>query len=221
MARPLRRHPQSETRPQGGVTARILAGLVPHSGRYVPGALFLIAVNYRCVESRSRNATCVGADRSGEPPPEHNVGMGLTLPRRLWTVLEPIHAVVYFAAQARSAFEDAGYRGFWRGYFAGRAAPLGPVGAEPVTAMFYGFAPRMVARALPGVWELGGPATALEARCAGAVAALTQVFASRSVPADDEALAVVLVALRRAVDSADPGGRPLGAANAGLPWPQE
>jgi len=79
----------------------------------------------------------------------------------------------------------------------------------------------MVARALPAVWELGGPATALKARRAGAAAALTHVFASRSVPADDEALTAVLAALRRAVDTADLGGRPLGAANAGLPWPQE
>lgn len=147
--------------------------------------------------------------------------MAFTLPRRLWTVLEPIHAVTYFAPQARLAFEDAGYRGFWRGYFAGRAAPLGPVGAEPVTAMFYGFAPRMVTRALPGVWQLGGPTAALKARRTGAVAALSQAFAARSVPADDESLGLVLAALRRAVDTADLGGRPLGAANAGLSWPQE
>jgi hypothetical protein len=147
--------------------------------------------------------------------------MSLTLPRRLWTVLEPIHAVTYFAAEARAAFEDAGYRGFWRGYFAGRAAPLGPVGAEPVIATFYGFAPRMVARALPGVWELGGPATALEVRRAGAIAVLSEVFAAASVPADDAALRGVITALRRAVDDADVGGRPLGAANAALPWPRE
>ena len=147
--------------------------------------------------------------------------MSFTLPRRLWTVLEPIHAVTYFAPQARSAFEEAGYRGFWRGYFAGRAAPLGPVGAEPVTAMFYGFAPRMVARALPGIWASAGPRTALEARSAGAVAALTHAFAVRPVPADDEALGEVLAVLRRAVEAADLGGRPLGAANAALSWPPE
>ncbi len=46
--------------------------------------------------------------------------------RRMWTLFEPVHAVTYFAADARSAYEQAGLRGFWRGYFAGRAAPLGP-----------------------------------------------------------------------------------------------
>ena len=48
-------------------------------------------------------------------------------------VLEPHHAVVYFSPQTRQAMEDAGLRGFWRGYFAGRAAPMGSVGAGPVS----------------------------------------------------------------------------------------
>ena len=45
--------------------------------------------------------------------------------RAMWTLFEPIHAVAYFAPEARSALERAGLRGFWRGHFAGRAAPLG------------------------------------------------------------------------------------------------
>lgn len=147
--------------------------------------------------------------------------MTMPLPRRLWTLFEPLHAVTYFAGHSRQAFEDAGYRGFWRGYFAGRAAPLGPVGAAPVTALFYGFAPRMVARALPSVWDLAPPAAALEARRSGAVAALRHAFTAGSVAADDDRLAVVTGLLRRAVDAADPGGRPLGAANAALPWPDD
>jgi hypothetical protein len=50
--------------------------------------------------------------------------------RSLWHVLEPYHALTYFAPEARRAFEDAGLRGFWRGYFAGRVAPLGMVGGR-------------------------------------------------------------------------------------------
>jgi hypothetical protein len=46
----------------------------------------------------------------------------------MWTLFEPIHAVTYFTPEARSAYERAGLRGFWRGYFAGRAAPLGAAG---------------------------------------------------------------------------------------------
>src|SRR5215471_2268722 len=92
--------------------------------------------------------------------------------RAMWTLFEPIHAVTYFAPEARGAFEEAGLRGFWRGYFAGRAAPLGPAGAAVVTASFFNFAPPMVARALPAVWDLITPQDALAARSAGAVAAL-------------------------------------------------
>lgn len=43
--------------------------------------------------------------------------------RRMWTLFEPVHVVTYFSAEALSAFTGAGLRGFWRGYFAGRAAP--------------------------------------------------------------------------------------------------
>src|SRR5258708_29012057 len=96
--------------------------------------------------------------------------------RRMWTLSEPVHMVTYFSAEARSAFTDAGLRGFWRGYFAGRAAPLGPVGAAPVTASFFNFAPAMVARALPGVWKLITPEDALAVRSAGAVAALRRLL---------------------------------------------
>ena len=67
----------------------------------------------------------------------------------MWTLFEPVHAVTYFAPEARSAFEEAGLRGFWRGYFAGRAAPLAPVNAAVVGASFFNFSPTMVARAIP------------------------------------------------------------------------
>jgi hypothetical protein len=92
--------------------------------------------------------------------------------RRLWSLFEPVHAVVYFAPQAGAAFEAAGLRGFWRRYFAGRTAPLGAVGPGPVTAAFFGFAPGMVARALPDIWTRISPQAALAARADGARAAL-------------------------------------------------
>src|SRR5690606_19517955 len=84
-------------------------------------------------------------------------------PRRTWRAVERVHAVVYFAPEVRAALEDAGLRGFWRGYFAARAAPLGPVGAEVVAAVTFGFAPEMVARAVPDVWTRAAPPAALAA----------------------------------------------------------
>jgi hypothetical protein len=132
----------------------------------------------------------------------------------MWTLFEPIHAVTYFAPEARGAFEDAGLRGFWRGYFAGRAAPLGPAGAAVVTASFFNFAPTFVARAIPAVWDLITPEDALRARRAGAEAALRGLLAGRE---PEVALAGDL--LWRAIGELDFSGRVLAAANAALPVP--
>src|SRR6202451_2367254 len=71
------------------------------------------------------------------------------LARRLWSRLEPIHVVTYFSPEARAALSGAGYKGFWMGYFAGRAAPMGPVGAEIVLAAFYNFSISHVRSAIP------------------------------------------------------------------------
>ena len=46
--------------------------------------------------------------------------------RRLWKAAETVHAVTYFSEESMAAARDLGYRGFWMGYFAFRAAPLGP-----------------------------------------------------------------------------------------------
>ncbi|WP_238015923.1 hypothetical protein KZZ52_10470 [Dactylosporangium sp. AC04546] len=134
--------------------------------------------------------------------------------RRMWSLFEPVHAVTYFAGDALGAFEEAGLRGFWRGYFAGRSAPLGPVGAGPVIAAFYGFAPRMVTRALPDVWTRITPEAALEARRIGSRRTLAKALEDLDV---SEAAAL----LRRAAESVEVTGRVLGAANAALPWPED
>src|ERR687897_117690 len=133
----------------------------------------------------------------------------------MWTLFEPVHAVTYFAPQARAAFEAANLRGFWRGYFAGRAAPLGAVGPPPVTATFFSFAPRMVQRALPDVWTRADPATALLARLDGARASLAALVGESAEVAEAAEL------LRDAADGLPPVGRPLAAANAALPWPDD
>jgi hypothetical protein len=134
----------------------------------------------------------------------------------MWTLFEPVHLVTYFTPEGRAAFEEAGLHGFWRGYFAGRSAPLGPVGAAPVVAVFFGFAPAMVARALPDVWQRASPEESLAARERGAVAALTRLTAD--IPAEQVAEAADL--LEAATDQLGPAGRVLGAANLALPRPR-
>lgn len=132
----------------------------------------------------------------------------------MWTLFEPLHAVSYFAPESQDALQAAGLRGFWRGYFAGRAAPLGPVASAPVYATFYGFARRTVDRALPAVWSLASPQATLDARAAGARAALSRLLGSAE-------LAEPARLCRAAAQAAPLAGRPLGAANAALPWPDE
>jgi hypothetical protein len=134
----------------------------------------------------------------------------------MWTLFEPIHAVTYFTPEARSAYERAGLRGFWRGYFAGRAAPLGAVGTPVVTASFFNFAPAFVARAIPGVWELITPEEALRVRLAGAADGLGRLLAGREAEA-----AAAAGLLWRAIGELDFSGRILASANAALPVPGE
>jgi hypothetical protein len=135
----------------------------------------------------------------------------------MWTLFEPVHAVTYFAPQARAAFETAGLRGFWRGYFAGRAAPLGAVGPGPVYATFFGFHPAMVRRALPDVWGRATPAAALAARLDGARRALAAVLSGVT----DEHLDEAATLSHRAAAGVEVAGRALAAANADLPWPDD
>lgn len=144
--------------------------------------------------------------------------MDASISRRLWQVAEPFHAVVYFSPQARQAMEDAGLRGFWRGYFAGRAAPLGRTPAPVVTATFFNFRPSMVERAIPALWDLVEPAAAAAARLAGADATLRDLLGA---DVDAPQLAEGADLARRATDACDPVGRALFAAHLDLPWPDE
>jgi hypothetical protein len=132
--------------------------------------------------------------------------------RAMWTMFEPVHDVTYFAPEALSAFTEAGLRGFWRGYFAGRAAPFGRTGAAVVAASFFNFAPSFVARAVPGVWDIITPADAIAVREAGAAAALRRLLGGREAEA-----AKAADLLWRAVADLDFAGRVLSAANAELP----
>lgn len=138
-----------------------------------------------------------------------------TLARRFFDRLEPVHAVTYFAPEARAALDGLGYRGFWMGYFAARSAPFGVVPPQVVTAAFYNFAPERVAKALPAAWEVAPPADALRVREESAVEALRRYGVG-----DDEVGAAADLAAK-AARSAPLDGRPLFGANLALDWPEE
>lgn len=135
--------------------------------------------------------------------------------RRLWSSLEPLHDVVYFAPAVRDAGKAIGLRGFWMTYFAFRAAPLGPVGPGAVVATFAGFEPSMVAKALPDAWARSTPAACLDARLQVSAAAL------REVGVDEPVCGSIAAELAAVLAAADGTGRPLYAANAALPLPAD
>jgi hypothetical protein len=140
------------------------------------------------------------------------------LARRLWLRLEAYHAVVYFAPEKKPAYDDAGLKGGWMGYFAARAAPLGAPSAELVTALFYNFHLRMVRRSIPDAWTFSTPERVLEARRRVVDGALRRLLGDGVA---SEALARAAAICTEAAESCDPAGRPMFAANAALDPPGE
>jgi hypothetical protein len=138
------------------------------------------------------------------------------LARRFFDRFEPVHAVTYFAPEARTALDGLGFRGYWMGYFAARSAPLGEVAPEVVTATFYNFSPDRVSKALPAAWTVATPEATLRAREESAMAALLRYGVIA-----DENLRVAAGLPPRAARGAPVDGRPLFAANLALPWPQD
>jgi hypothetical protein len=153
-----------------------------------------------------------------------------TLARKMWRTLEPYHGLVYFTPRATDAYAALGIHGR-DGYFASRAAAMGPVGAEVVVATFYNFDPQLVRAAIPAAWEVASPAALLDARRSAADLALLDARRSAAdlalrdalgdevVTGDDMRTAAGLA--RRATEGCAPHGRPLYAAHAALPWPDD
>ncbi|MER6990380.1 hypothetical protein ABT337_10575 [Saccharopolyspora hirsuta] len=134
--------------------------------------------------------------------------------RQMWWLLEPIHAVLYYAPVAFDHAQRLGYRveTRWPSYFAWRAAPLGAVDADTVTTAFYSFDPHMVAEHIPAAWNTATPQQILTAR----LSAIDHFY--RDTPAQ---LPQAAALARRAAEAADVHDRPLAAANTAQPWPDE
>ncbi|MFG2698425.1 hypothetical protein [Kitasatospora sp. NPDC048407] len=135
--------------------------------------------------------------------------------RALWRLYEPVYAVTFLQPESRAAFEAVGLDGSWRGYFAGRAAPLGAVDAPQVIAAFFSFSPTMVEQAVPDVWTHTSPEQALAARLQSSEAVLARLLE----PVKPEQIDAAATALDEAVAQLDCAGRVLAAANAALPRP--
>ncbi|MEU8889487.1 hypothetical protein [Streptomyces sp. NPDC048442] len=138
--------------------------------------------------------------------------------RQMWHLLEPLHAVLYFAP---AAADEAAALGFptdtrWPSYFPYRAAPLGPVRPEQIASAFYSFSPRTVERYAASAWESASPADVLAARYRAIDRTYRELLGER---VDSPELAEAAALACRAADAAVHAGRPLAAANAGLGRP--
>ncbi|MFI8168175.1 hypothetical protein ACIGAN_17660 [Streptomyces sp. NPDC085931] len=137
----------------------------------------------------------------------------------MWHLLEPLHAVLYYAPEA---FEEAAALGYgteerWPSYFPYRAAPLGTAGPRQVASAFYSFSPRMVAEHIGPAWRIAAPDAVLDARSRAVDRVYRTIFGDR---VDSPELAEAAALARRAAEAAETAGRPLAAANAALPWPR-
>ncbi|MCE7001764.1 hypothetical protein LWC34_02755 [Kibdelosporangium philippinense] len=134
--------------------------------------------------------------------------------RQMWHLLEPIHALVYYAPEVFDEMARLGYEvdTRWPTYFPLRSAPLGPASPSLVSATFYSFNPDMVAEHV--AWDVASPADVVAARTRGMDRALGRLLGNMDLTeAADLAKKVAL--------AANTAGRPLAAANASLAWPEE
>jgi hypothetical protein len=136
--------------------------------------------------------------------------MEAALARTIWHRLETLNAVAYFSPECREAPARLGLKGFWMGYFACRAAPMGPVAAGVVEAAFFNFHPDRVRRAIPDAWTIASPAEVLEARASAAAGALRRLLPDGAA---DRLAAHALGLLHTAADGAVAAGHPLFSAN--------
>ena len=144
--------------------------------------------------------------------------MSPTLARKMWRTLEPYHGLVYFTPHAAAEYGALGVTGR-AGYFASRGAALGPVPAEVVIATFFNFEPGLVRSAIPAAWESAAPVALLDARLRAIDLGLRDALDPGALASDEMVWAAATA--RRAAEACNPEGRPLFAAHAALPWPDE
>lgn len=138
------------------------------------------------------------------------------LARRAWSHLEMVHALGIFGPEVLEAHGTLGIDDLVSGYVAARVAPLGPVGPEVAAAVFHGFAPGVMRRALPAAWELVAPARIIEVTREAAGGLLQRLTEGL----EDDVLRAAELA-RQASLFHPIEGRPLAAGRSALPWPDE
>ncbi|MER6222826.1 hypothetical protein ABT189_20100 [Streptomyces sp900105755] len=139
--------------------------------------------------------------------------------RRCHTLLNSLHATHFFSPELAEEMAALGVTHPRAVNFAVRAAALGPVGAGTVTATFYNYKYDLVARHVPAVWETASPKDVLAARARAVDASMRRLLGADAVVSDRMAEAARLAL--RATEACSRSGRPLYAAHADLPVPQQ
>lgn len=139
--------------------------------------------------------------------------------RRCHNAVSPLHASVYFAPEPQDELAALGLERGAMVYLASRAAPLGAVDAGTVTATFYNFNHEHVQRYIPAAWTLATPQNVLTARLRGADRTLRRLLGKEALTSADMIEAAELAL--HATEACRREARPLYAANAGLPVPEE
>jgi hypothetical protein len=139
--------------------------------------------------------------------------------RRCHNVINPLHSTHYFSPDLDRELTAVGVSDRRAAYFAVRAAAMGPVGAGVVTAAFFNFRPELVARHVPAVWETASPQVVLAARARAVDATLRRLLGAETLASKEMAEAAELAL--RATEACARHARPLYAAHADLPVPDE
>ncbi|GAA2761625.1 hypothetical protein GCM10010103_06660 [Streptomyces paradoxus] len=139
--------------------------------------------------------------------------------RRCHNMLNSLHATHYFSPDLGRELGAIGVTDPRAVNFAVRAAALGPVGAGAVTAAFYNYKYELVARHVPAVWETAAPGQVLAARARAVDATLRRLLGEEALASAEMAEAARLAL--RAAEACSRGARPLYAAHADLPVPEE
>src|SRR3954462_9859140 len=95
--------------------------------------------------------------------------------RRMHRVIEPVHAMIYFAPEAFEEYEALGLSGQAELYFPSRAAAFGIVPWQVVQATFFGFSPLAVQFGLADAWAKTTPQDVIAARFRGVGRALRRI----------------------------------------------
>lgn len=156
----------------------------------------------------------------GRQKPSFHYGFSMHMSRRVWDLVEPIHASVYFVPERTDVYNALGLEPISH-YFASRSAAMGPVPAEVVIATFYHFSPGLVKRAMRDAWATASPESVVTARYRVAGIALQKSLERLDQDWVESLLDIALPLSRAAASVLDPAGRPLFAGHLATPVPDD